>query len=576
MQPRVSVWLLRHGCLFALLLASVVTAHADVLPGPVMPDQVAKSLTPKPSLVPKGVVPPRSRVQSQQTHVTLSAEEQKITFKLNGITLIGNHVFSTKELEILYRSKLHHTISIADLYKIVDSITNYYRNNGYILSFAFIPPQKANNGVVNIEITEGYINQIHVIGEPGGAKCLVEGMGYRIRKCPPLNIKQLERYMLLANEIPNTTVKAVLSPSKTGIGAADLNLETYTKPLSAYFSYDNYGTRYIGPQQMTANATSYSMINSGDSTSFTFTKTPKGGELIFADLNYNGPVGDSGARWILGDTRVQTHPLFVLQPTQTDGFSNNIYINYLYPVIRTRSRALNLTAGFNYLDSNSTTFDDLLYMDHLRNLDLGMSYNFADTYYGANMIALNLRKGLPFFGYSSDTNQFTATTSRPGGYAAYTKVTAQLSRLQAIKGPVSLLAIAKGQWAFVPLLSSEQFTFGGNPVGRGYDPAELIGDRGVSASLELRVDNNFNYAINTLQLYTFYDVGGVWNILVNASSPTKVSASSIGLGLRFTMTKYISGNLMWAQPLTKQVAAEELISEGWRPRTFFSIVASFN
>ena len=558
----------------ALLLIEAI-AYADALPGSVMPEQVAKSLMPKQSVVPGGVTP-QHVIRPTKQESSVSAEEQKITFKLNGIILTGNTIIPTKDLVPLYERKIHQTISVADLFGIAQDITNYYRNNGYIISFATLPAQKAHNGVFTIRVVEGYVNNIAVSGAPGGAKCLVEGFGYRIRKCPPLNIKPFERLMLLANEIPNTTVKAVLGPSASGLGASDLTLETYTKPISAYFSYDNYGTLYLGPQQLTGNVSLYSAINSGDSLQFTFTKTPKGGELGFGDLNYNGPVGDGGARWLIGLTRVHTHPLFVLRRTQTDGFNSNIYTSYIYPLIRTRSQSLNLTSAFNYADSNTTVITGPLYTDHIRSLDLGMNFNFADSFYGANMISSNLRKGLPFMGYSSNTNQFTAKTSRPGGYAAYTKIGIQLSRLQALKGNFSVLAVAKGQWAFVPLLSAEQYTFGGNPLGRGYDPAEIIGDRGASGSVELRYDLNMSYFINSLQFYSFYDIGSIWNILVNSSSPNKVSASSTGLGVRFTMTKYISGNLMWTQPLTKQVAAEAFIHEGWRPRTFFSIVATFN
>ena len=545
---------LKHAGISITILLAAASAFADVLPGSVMPEQVAKSLTPKP-VTPAGVIPQRAIEPSSKDAQATTAQE-KVKFKLNGIILTGNHVYTTEQLELLYKDKIGKTISVADLFKIVQLITNYYRNNGYILSFASLPPQRSKSGVIKIQIVEGYINNVDVTGTPGGAKCLVEGMGYRMRKCPPINIKTLDSYMLLANEIPNTSVKAVLAPSKTGLGAADLHLETYHKMMSAYFSYDNYGTRYIGPQQMTGNVAMYSAINSGDSTQFTYTKTPKGGELTFMDLNYNAPFSDDGARWLLGTTRVRTHPLFVLRPTQTDGFSSNIYTSYIYPLIRTRATSMNLTAAFNYLDSNSNIFNTIqLYSDHLRNLDFGTNVNFADRYYGANLIGVNLRKGLPIWGYSSDTNQLTATTSRPGGYAAYTKLAAQVSRLQAIKGNVTLLGVAKGQWAFVPLLSSEQYSFGGNPLGRGYDPAELIGDRGASGSLELRYDKGFNYIINTLQFYAFYDIGSVWNILVNSSSLAKVSASSTGLGVRFSMTKYLSGNLMWTQPLTKTVAA---------------------
>lgn len=566
------------GITIALLLAesnAFAAAAPPVQPGSVNPAQIAKTLLPKPSPVPQGVAPERV-VEKQQAAPAVSSEAQKIKFQLNKVTIVGNHVIPTSKLEPLYKGSVGKSITVADLFAIVQNITNYYRNNGYIISRAILPPQHVENGEVKIEVIEGYLDKVNVTGKPGSAKCIIEGFGYRIRKCPPLNLTHLEKYMLLVNEVPGTNVRAVLAPSKAAPGAADLNLESVTRWGSAYFSYDNYGTRYIGPQQMTGNATIYSAINSGDSIAYTYTKTPKGGELTFMDLNYNAPFSDQGTRWTLGNTRTHSHPLFVLRPTQTDGYSNNYYTSVTYPYIRSRSKSLNLTAGFGYLDSNTTNLGTPLYTDHIRSLDLGMSFNFADSYYGANMIGVNFRKGLPFFGYSSNTDQFTAETSRPGGYAAYQKVGVQLSRLQALFGSVSVLGIAKGQWAFVPLLSSEQATFGGNPIGRGYDPAELIGDRGAAASIELRYDKNLNYFINSLQFYGFYDVGAVWNILVNASSPTKVSASSMGVGLRFSMTKYVSGNIFWAQPLTKEVAAEELIGRGWRPRTFVSVVANLD
>lgn len=555
---------------------AAAAAFADVLPGPAMPEQVAKSLRPKNTVAPN-LMAPKEIIQPPSRGSGLTPAQEKVTFKLKNIVLTGNHVYTNEQLLPLYKDKLNKTISVADLFKIVESITNYYRNNGYILSFATLPPQRSHAGTITIQVVEGYINEVSVTGSPGGAKCLVEGFGYQVRKCPPLNIKPLEKYMLLANEIPNTTVKAVLGPSKSGLGAADLHLDANSKPWSAYFSYDDYGTRYIGPQQMTGNVAGYSLFNSGDSTQFTFTKTPKGKELTFMDLNYNGPIGDRGVRWLIGGTYVHTHPLFVLRPTQTDGVNENIYMSYIYPLIRTRSESLNGTASFSYLNSNSTILNNQpLYTDHIRSLDLGLNYNFADRYYGANQLSLDLRKGLPILNYSSDTSQFTAVTSRPGGYATYTKFGGQASRLQALKWNFTLLGVAKGQWTAVPLLSSEQYTFGGNPLGRGYDPAEIIGDRGASGSLELRYDWNVSrFYISTLQPYLFYDAGAIWNVLVNFTSPGKVSATSTGVGLRFTMTKYLSGNVMWAQPLTKQVTAEALIGNGWKPRTFFSVVASF-
>jgi hemolysin activation/secretion protein len=135
--------------------------------------------------------------------------------------------------------------------------------------------------------------------------------------------------------------------------------------------------------------------------------------------------------------------------------------------------------------------------------------------------------------------------------------------------------LLRGQWAFTTLLSSEQFTFGGSSLGRGYDPAELIGDKGIAGTIEARYDLPVGKIVQALQLYTFYDFGEIWNIKTGPGSPGKLSGTSAGFGTRFYFTKYVSGNLMWTQTLTKQVAAEELIGEGRRPRTWFSIIAAF-
>ncbi len=557
-----------------LILLAEAAAWADVLPGSAMPEQVSKALTQQHRQVKTGSIPTLAAPKEETSPV--GAQAEKIKFQLNGVVLEGNTVYSTAQLQPIYQDKLHKIITVKDLFAIVQELTNYYRNNGYVISRAILPPQHVKGGVVHIRIIEGYIGNVDVSGTPKGAKCYVLGLGRRIGECRPLQIKRMEKYLLLANEVPGTEVKAVLAPSKKQIGAADLTLVTENKRFKGYVSYDDYGTRYIGPQQMTMNLGLNSTMVSGDATQFTLTKTPKGGELTYTDLNYSLPLSTDGVRWLLGATRAQTHPLFVLQPTQIDGVNNNYYTMFQFPWIRDRTQSLTWRGGFNVLDSNVTTFSQPFYADHIRSLDVGGTYNFIDRWYGSNLISGDLRQGLPLFGYTTDT-EITAQTSRPGGHAVYSKATLQVSRLQAIKGPFSIYGLLSGQTASVPLLSSEQFTFGGSQLGRGYDVAELIGDRGAAGSLELRLDVSPNkFFISSLEFYAFYDIGAIWNIEVNETSPAKISASSTGIGVRFFGTKYISGNLMWTQPLTKQVAAEELIGDGWRPRTFFSIVASFD
>ncbi len=562
---------------------------ADTIPAAATPDQVSRELSTE---MPQPQARPLTPIQAPEEAAPSPLMEQakKIKFELNGIVLSGNKTIPTSELEQIYKKDLHKTITVADLFNIIQTITNYYRNKGYIISRAVLPPQHVKGGIVHVQVIEGYLGDVIVTGNPRGAKCLVQSFGKQITKERPLEISRMEKYLTLANEIPATSVRAVLSPSKKLPGAADLNLVTQNRLITGYVSYDNYGTLYIGPQQMTANLGVNSVLNSGDATQITFTKTPRGGELTYTDINYDAALNDRGWRYTLGGTRAHTHPLFILQSQQVDGVNMNYYANLNVPVIRSRAETLTLQATFNYLDSQVNNFGNFeLYTDHLRSVGLGAIYNFADKFFGANLLSGQVRQGLPLFGYSSNYNPDTATTSRPGGRGDYTKFDVTASRLQAIKGPISVYGIFRGQWAFNPLLSSEQFTFGGSQLGRGYDVAELIGDRGASASVELRYDMPFEkFFVQNVQAYIFYDGGSIWNYKSITGIPTKQTALSTGIGARFYCTRWVSGNIMWAQPITKQVSALQATSQfvsfgattnrgnGAAPRVFFSIVAQLD
>lgn len=156
------------------------------LPGPALPEQVSKAITNQNQVAaPTHVLPPV--ITQPEKPSPLAEQAKKIKFKLNGIILEGNHVYSNQQLKMLYQNKLHKEISVAQLFDIVQSITNYYRNNGYILSRAILPPQHVKNGVVKIRVIEGFIENVNVIGTPYGAKCLAKAFGQQIKNANHCN-----------------------------------------------------------------------------------------------------------------------------------------------------------------------------------------------------------------------------------------------------------------------------------------------------------------------------------------------------------------------------------------------------
>ncbi|MDX1901650.1 MAG: ShlB/FhaC/HecB family hemolysin secretion/activation protein [Gammaproteobacteria bacterium] len=545
--------------------------NQNQLPASTMPGVLNKILTQKPpQLMRKSPTP---NVPEQESS-TLGPEAQKIKFKLTKLILEGNTAYTSAEIAKIYQDKIGKEISIAELQDIIQNITNYYRNNGYILSRAILPPQKVQNGVVKVQIIEGYISGINVVGNPRGAKRMLAAYGKQVTYSRPLDISVLEKYLRLANEVPGAEVKGVLEPSKTNVGASDLNMVDNQSLINGSLSYNNYGTRYIGPQQLTASIAANSIFRSGDVTRLSYSTIPgRPKEMKFYDVSYGTYLGSHGLNWILGKNLSETLTGYTLQPLKVVGNAVTYYTRLTYPLIRKRDSSLTLDAGFDYLDSSVYSLGSLLYFDHIRSFYAGGNYNFADRYYGSNSIDIQAEHGIP--GLGATTNTHSLTTSRLGGTANFTKATLQLARLQAIHGRFSAYFQFSGQYSFNALLASEQYSYGGSQLGRGYDPAEIIGDRGMGGSIELRADfAPGKYLLQAFEPYAFYDQGVIWNIRKYASVIRKQSAASAGFGIRMTFNKYLSANLFIAQPITKQVAALELLGRGRLPRGFFSLVLS--
>jgi len=554
---------------------------ANVLPGAASPGTVRQSLSKQNPNSPPAASQLQSPTVPQPQQAAASAAAQKVTFKLEQIKLIGNHIYSTEELSAIYKDKLHKVISVADLFQIEEDITAFYRNNGYILSRAILPPQQLHNGIVTIQIIEGYIDKITISGNPQGAKPIVESFGNQIMKDRPVQLSHLEKYLMLLNEIPATTVKGVFSPSTSNVGAATFDLDTDHSLVTGYVSYDNYGTAYIGPQQMTGNINLNSLFISGDTTQFTLIKTPQESELTYAALNYGVPIDSEGNNIQIGGNSDKTRPQFVLEPEEIVGISSLYYLGLQHPMIRTPTQSLTVHSTFNYESSNTTILGAQLYTDEMRTIELGAVYTISDSWRGSNNITANFEQGLPILGYSSDTNPATAQTSNPGGTAVFTKVDFQMSRLQQVKGPFSVLALVSGQWSLDPLLATEQYSYGGPIQGRGYETGELVGDSGLAGTAELHYDLSVNkFFISGVQFYTFYDIGMIENHVVTPNTIKSQSASSTGGGARFALSKYITGNIVWAQPLTRRVAAEVLADggtgNGYAPTVLFSLVATMD
>jgi len=531
------------------------------------PGQIQKNIQ-RESLQPKSkALPPV--VNKLQPHAPIPGGEA-VRFTLNKVIFTGNTVFTDEELQAIFSASLHKTISVTDLQTLVQQISVLYRSHGYILSRALLPPQEIKNGVVKVEVVEGFISSVTIAGKPGGAKKLLEEYGDQIEQSRPLQLAVMQRQILLANDLPGMSVKAIILPSKTIPDAAELILVADHKTLTAGLEENDYGTRYLGPIQNSLEFAANSIFVGGDTTGGNVTVTSRATEMQYYNLFHTQPLNSKGLNLTLGTSYTATQPEFLLTPVEIVGLSASFYGNLSYPLIRSREKNLSIHTAANYQNVTSTFFGLPLYQDRIRSLSLGAAYDTTDSWNGSDYLGFDVIHGFPIFGA-----QMHAEQSRPEGRAQYTRVTAFLTRTQQpFYKFITLYTAFSGQYSFQPLLATEQFGLGGPIFGRGYGPSEIVGDEGLAGKIELRIDKQpgWNF-LQTLEYYVFYDAGVIWN-RDTFNNPPRLDLTSTGLGVRLVFSPKVYGEFYIAKPLTLKNST--LTPPGQNPnqaRGFFQIIA---
>lgn len=478
----------------------------------------------------------------------------EVKFFLNRLFIQGTTVYDKKDFKPLYRKYLKKELTLRDIYDIAQKITNKYRNDGYMLSKAFVPPQKIHNGAVRIRIVEGYIDKVKIQGPVRGPRKLLNAYRRNILKSRPLRSLDLERYLLLIDDLPGVTARSVLTPSEDNQGATTLTLILTDKAFEGHVGVDNRGSEFNGPFEFTGGVTANSLFGDYGRTGLQGVVASQTEELLFISAFYDLPVSMEGTRLFFSGSISESEPGSSLEKFEVEGDSSTIALRLTHPFIR--SRGENLTGHFGFTSRNSTTniLGSLDSEDRLRVIDMGVSYDFADEYRGINLIRFNLSQGLNMF---NATESGSSNLSRTLGKSDFTKLTGDFMRLQNLAPGWALLGSASWQYSFDKLLASEEFGVGGAKYGRAFDSSEITGDQGFAFKVELQkaFRPEWEY-LSDFQLYGFLDYGSVWNKVKTSTGAKNQSRTSMGMGMRFNMTDSISGSLELDKPISDKVAAE--------------------
>jgi hemolysin activation/secretion protein len=492
--------------------------------------------------LPRGVTPPAG----------LADEPVDITT----LRVTGAEALPQAEVQALIAELQGRTVPLRRVYEAANDLTRIARARGDFLTTAFVPQQIAESGVFELQVIEGWIERIDVVGVRDDGR-----LAATLRRIAtpalarPNRLATLERVLLLIRDVPGVRVRATLQPLTAEGGATALVLDASPHLLTGSLGFDTRASKYAGRFIANSEVTLGSALGFGEAIRLRGQGTGTLSEQRYGAIDVSVPLGSDGWRLDGSYAASRSRPGYDLRPFAVRGATEQVDIALSYPVWLSLEQSLRLTVGAQALDSRAEAFSTTYYVDRTRSLSLGATYDYVGIFGGATRFGLRAHQGLDIADASRP--QFA---SRRDGSAAARRFQADLWHIQPLGERWTLSLQAEGQYASRALFAADEYAFGGARFGRAFDPAEITGDHGAAAALELgyRLDRVLPDWL-TGTAYGFGDIGSVWD---RDRAVKQRQRASVGAGVRVEITGRARAFVEYAQPIGAAPATEAPSKQG--------------
>lgn len=538
---------MRAGLFRAIVVSSLLVGASawaqQVRPGaeaPAVPEPIE---SPEPERLRLPPIPEMPRAERRE----LAARVRVEAFRFR-----GNSAVATAELERTAAPYAGRDLYAEDLEELREALTAGYVSKGFVTSFATIPPQQPEEGVVEVRLVEAGLGKIVVEGTERLYPGYVER---RLQPDPgdPVNVFEIERELeLLQQGDLIERVHAQLVPV-SGRREFDLLVSvTEEPPLELTLGLANDRSPAVGENAAQAWAEHRDLLGFGDRLSLGL----EGGEgFVDADARYAVPITSADTTLELYAARQRSKVVeSPFDEIDIESESSTLGVGLRQPLWRDARQQVwmgllgELRRGETSILGERFSFvpaadDGVTKVSVLRLL-------FDWTRRGTDQ-ALAFRstwsQGLDVLGASEYGSHLPGSHVADGEFGAWLSQLHWLRRLPPVARGSELVARLDAQLARDPLLPLEQFAIGGSRTVRGYPESALVRDNGIAGSLELRVPVlRGPLGEDRLQLASFVDVGRAWNESKTSGPKT---LASVGLGARWRATRRVFFSAYWGARL---------------------------
>lgn len=457
---------------------------------------------------------------------------EELYFELKGIEFTPSKILKPEQLTAITEPYIGKSISIKDLYAIVDAVNAVYKDKGYVTCRAGLPPQTITGGVVKIELLEGSVGQVEIRNNPDTTEKYIKS---RLPLMPGdiVSLHDLNRSLLWFNGTNDVQLRIQLKAGAAP-GTTDYVITAY-EPQREQFSLftDNAGSETSGLWRHGFSYSNRSVSGKRD-------------QLVLGNMysegtdsgcfSYSLPVSTRGTR--LGVSYSANSVKMVkgaLSELDTRGHSNAYGLSLTHPLSVTKERKVE--AGLEWSRQSSQT--DFLGMRWVDDDIERYSITLTITDYGQRQVLYQRHS------YSFGTWQNISDDEKHYGKYQFSGI-----GQRACGGGQILTIRLNGQLSgsnYLP--SAEQFYIGGVYSVRGYRENIIGADNGISLSLEYTIPLQRN------QEWLLFCDGGQVNG-DNAFDDHILTAA--GCGYRINFDKDLSALLTLGFPLRKSINGEEI------------------
>ncbi|NER97195.1 MAG: ShlB/FhaC/HecB family hemolysin secretion/activation protein [Symploca sp. SIO1B1] len=523
-----------------------------IISDPSTPDVVLPEPEPQPTveplpsleeLLPQLEIPPNSPQPI--------LEENPGEIIIEQFKVVGSTVFSAEELAAVLEPFTKQAISFTELLQAQEAITELYRDQGYITSGAFIPPQSLQEDTITIQVVEGEVEAITIKNtrrlNPSYIRSRVE-----LGTTTPLNQEQLieQLQLLQLNPLIENLQVELAAGSSPGKSILEVTIEE-ASAFATELSLDNQRSPSVGSLRRRLQVSHGNLWGFGDRFDFSFFNTE--GSNSLENISYSFPINPRNGTIALSHSRgisnVIEEPFNILD---IESKSRTYELTYRQPLSQTPTEELVLG-----LTASRQEVQTLLGIDDIGPFPLSdgaddngaikiSAVRFFQEYSKRNSQEIFAARSQFSFGLGV----FDATINESEPDSEFFSWRTQAQYLRLLTSDITLFLRSDLQWSNEPLVALEQFSLGGHFNVRGYRQGLLLADKGLFTSAEVRATvlriPEWNIS---LQLAPFFDFGTVSN---NSNNGLELSnLYSLGLGLRFSLGNSFLATLDWGIPLVE-------------------------